>query len=108
METDSYYGQIMKITFLDKRITDITPEDIEALKNSPVKVSYIDVTVDAAKLYNDRQIMDEVCIELSKQLGFSVSHEGAVREWFSETIKDPRTESGMSGMKNIIFEIFWE
>lgn len=95
------------LTYLGGQLTGVPIEEIEALKKSPDKNAMVEVHFDPAKLASETQIMDEVCNLLSKYFGCEVKNDGVVAGWSSVTIPDSSTESGLSGAKDIMFQIYW-
>lgn len=95
------------LTYLDGQLTRVPLEKIEALKKRPNTNAMVEVHFNPAKLTSENQIMNEVCSELSKYFGCDVKNDGVVAEWSSVTIPDSSTESGVSGTKDITFQIYW-
>lgn len=95
------------LTYLGGQLTGVPIEEIEALKKGPDKNAMVEVHFDPGKLASERQIMNEVCSLLSKYFGCEVKHDGVVAGHFSYTVQDSSTESGISGTKDIMFQIYW-
>ena len=95
------------LTYLDDQLTGMDLKEIEAAKKSTNKNAMVKVHFDPCRLASEKQIMNEVCKELTKHFGCDVMNDSVIVELKSCIVQDSSTKSEKKGITSITFQIYW-